>query len=77
MRQGIPSTVNLTYLLSAEIERGIVKPCMQACQSMAAPCDKLERVTGIEPVRSAWEADRLPLHFTSLEMPSSRIKLPD
>ena len=24
----------------------------------------LERVTGIEPVRSAWEADRLPLHHT-------------
>lgn len=28
---------------------------------------KLERVTGIEPVRSAWEADRLPLHHTRLE----------
>ena len=25
---------------------------------------KMERVTGIEPVRSAWEADRLPLHHT-------------
>jgi len=25
---------------------------------------RLERVTGIEPVRSAWEADRLPLHHT-------------
>jgi hypothetical protein len=25
---------------------------------------KLERVTGIEPVRSAWEADKLPLHHT-------------
>ena len=24
----------------------------------------MERVTGIEPVRSAWEADRLPLHHT-------------
>ena len=24
----------------------------------------LERVTGIEPVRSAWEADRLPVHHT-------------
>jgi hypothetical protein len=28
---------------------------------------KLERVTGIEPVRSAWEADRLPLHHTRQE----------
>ena len=25
---------------------------------------RLERVAGIEPVRSAWEADRLPLHHT-------------
>ncbi|CAH2402413.1 hypothetical protein MES5069_310149 [Mesorhizobium escarrei] len=25
---------------------------------------KLERVAGIEPARSAWEADRLPLHHT-------------
>ncbi len=24
----------------------------------------LERVAGIEPARSAWEADRLPLHHT-------------
>lgn len=27
-------------------------------------CWEMERVTGIEPVRSAWEADRLPLHHT-------------
>lgn len=27
---------------------------------------RLERVTGIEPVRSAWEADRLPLHHTRI-----------
>ena len=26
--------------------------------------EKLERVAGIEPARSAWEADRLPLHHT-------------
>ena len=25
---------------------------------------KLERVEGIEPSRSAWEADKLPLHHT-------------
>ena len=25
---------------------------------------QLERVAGIEPARSAWEADRLPLHHT-------------
>src|SRR5947207_15471543 len=25
---------------------------------------RLERVAGIEPARSAWEADRLPLHHT-------------
>ncbi|CDX33946.1 hypothetical protein MPLA_1690026 [Mesorhizobium sp. ORS 3359] len=25
---------------------------------------ELERVAGIEPARSAWEADRLPLHHT-------------
>jgi hypothetical protein len=25
---------------------------------------KLERVAGIEPARSAWEADKLPLHHT-------------
>jgi hypothetical protein len=25
---------------------------------------KVERVAGIEPARSAWEADRLPLHHT-------------
>ena len=24
----------------------------------------MERVAGIEPARSAWEADRLPLHHT-------------
>ena len=27
---------------------------------------ELERVAGIEPARSAWEADRLPLHHTRL-----------
>lgn len=27
------------------------------------PCE-LERVAGIEPAHSAWEADRLPLHHT-------------
>src|SRR5687768_2443283 len=26
----------------------------------------MERVAGIEPARSAWEADRLPLHHTRL-----------
>jgi hypothetical protein len=26
--------------------------------------DKVERVAGIEPARSAWEADKLPLHHT-------------
>ena len=30
----------------------------------AASYWEMERVTGIEPVRSAWEADRLPLHHT-------------
>ena len=25
---------------------------------------RVERVAGIEPARSAWEADRLPLHHT-------------
>ena len=27
---------------------------------------RMERVAGIEPARSAWEADRLPLHHTRL-----------
>ena len=37
---------------------------------------RLERVTGIEPVRSAWEADRLPLHHTrSRKTPKNREKL--
>ena len=29
----------------------------------------LERVAGIEPARSAWEADRLPLHHTRRATP--------
>lgn len=29
---------------------------------------ELERVAGIEPARSAWEADRLPLHHTRLAL---------
>ena len=31
----------------------------------------LERVAGIEPARSAWEADRLPLHHTRRRKPST------
>src|SRR5678815_5918737 len=31
---------------------------------LAPPVRFLERVAGIEPARSAWEADRLPLHHT-------------
>lgn len=38
----------------------------------------LERVAGIEPARSAWEADRLPLHhtramFSTTAMQSSKV----
>lgn len=33
-----------------------------------------ERVTGIEPVRSAWEADRLPLHHTREQLLSTRFQ---
>ena len=31
---------------------------------MAGDIESVERVAGIEPARSAWEADRLPLHHT-------------
>ena len=36
---------------------------------------RLERVAGIEPARSAWEADRLPLHHTrdAISAPSDAI----
>jgi hypothetical protein len=34
---------------------------------------KVERVAGIEPARSAWEADRLPLHHTR---PEAGLRLP-
>src|SRR6185437_2160292 len=40
-----------------------LRPCApQKDHSLDGPF--VERVTGIEPVRSAWEADRLPLHHT-------------
>ena len=39
---------------------------MWSCEVRRRPArlGKLERVAGIEPARSAWEADRLPLHHT-------------
>src|SRR5689334_920373 len=42
----------------------------------------LERVAGIEPARSAWEADRLPLHHTrpwagaDVDWPSGQVNGP-
>ena len=34
----------------------------------AAPKNKMERVMGIEPTLSAWEADALPLSYTRLSL---------
>jgi hypothetical protein len=33
-----------------------------------AACSPLERVTGIEPALSAWEADVLPLNYTRADL---------
>ena len=39
----------------------------------ALACDKLERVTGIEPALSAWEADVLPLNYTRAQLQLSDV----
>ncbi len=44
--------------LCKTVENNLTKKRLKAWQI------KVERVAGIEPARSAWEADRLPLHHT-------------
>src|SRR5213595_1876105 len=50
------------------VRRQTVSPLrLGAARSSRTPVSRLarlERVAGIEPARSAWEADRLPLHHT-------------
>src|SRR5436305_12745564 len=42
----------------------ICRPSASLRAGPAPGMSALERVAGIEPARSAWEADRLPLHHT-------------
>ena len=59
------SLVTMASAAPARIARAVASANSAASFRMASS-DRVERVAGIEPARSAWEADRLPLHHTRL-----------
>src|SRR5690606_30413317 len=68
-RHVLPAGAGGSDAVWAEPVRGRWSPCRPERRGgTAAPpraCDRvLERVTGIEPALSAWEADVLPLNYT-------------
>ena len=62
-----PERLTAIWLPSSDQKmNGSRKTCQSGQDSLRPRGRKLERVAGIEPARSAWEADRLPLHHTRL-----------
>ena len=46
----------------------LYRPKVQRSETSPAWTFTLERVTGIEPALSAWEADVLPLNYTRVQL---------
>ena len=79
-REAFPSATDIVSLLilsnaeSSRAFRRIEDLTMVESDLTVMRLARLERVTGIEPVRSAWEADRLPLHHTREQLLSVRFR---
>ena len=52
------------FVTDTAVIHGRVRACGKAKNPLISKGFRLERVTGIEPALSAWEADVLPLNYT-------------
>jgi hypothetical protein len=58
------SKLNGTFIVDQEARRSMTNSRTRAAAPNHAARSWMERVTGIEPALSAWEADVLPLNYT-------------